>query len=119
MPIVRYIARHDDLDAFTHGKLNVESSEYCKVMNESTLGIKSDSFVFVTLYRNVLRTYETKGLPCKTCGNRCTFVANPVFCVTTDPEFANVECTLRSVVNAGCLACSFAAFTANHTANVK
>ena len=110
MPVVRYIARHDDLDSFTHGKLHVASGDYGKLMRDRILCVHSDSDVFIHLYRSVLRTYETKGLACKTCGNRRTFVANPVFRLTTDPEVATRECTLRGVVKAGCLGCAFATY---------
>lgn len=115
MPTVRYIARHDDLGAFTHGKLDVPDDEYRKVMSDNTLGVESDSLTFVTLYRSVLRTYETKGVPCQTCGNRRTFVPNPLFRITVDPANEAHECTLRGVVKAKCLACAFAAYVVTLT----
>ena len=54
MPTVRYIARHDDLDEFTHGKLDVADAEYDKVIKEASLGARSSSRTLVFLYRKLL-----------------------------------------------------------------
>ena len=63
MPVVRYIARHDDLGEFTHGKLDVSSDEFDKVRNEASLGVKSNSDTFTVLYRGLLLQYEGLALP--------------------------------------------------------
>ena len=111
MPIVRYIARHDDLGEFTHGKLDVSDDEFDKVLKEVNLGVKSNSHTLTFLYRKLLQHYEKKGLHCQTCGKKRLFIPNPVFVVTADPEYATHECTLRSTVHARCLQCLFASYT--------
>ena len=112
MPVVRYIARHEDLvGTFTHGKINVANDEFCEVTKQASLNVQSETHTYITLYRALLLTYETKGLVCQTCGKKRTFVANPVFFITTDPEAAAHECTLRCTVNAGCLSCAFSSFS--------
>lgn len=110
MPIVRYIARHDDLGEFTHGKLDVSDDEFDQVLKEASLGIKSNSRILTFLYRKLLLQYENKGLQCETCGKKRTFVANPVFFVTADPDYAMHECTLRGTVHARCLQCLFSSY---------
>ena len=119
MPVVRDLARHDDLGEFTHGKLDVSSDEFDKVRNEASLGVKSNSDTFTVLYRGLLLQYEKKGLHCQTCGKKRLFVPNPVFFVTTDPEYATHECTLRSTVYARCLHCIFSNFTAQACKRVR
>jgi hypothetical protein len=81
-----------------------------KLSNEASLGVKSSSRTLVFLYRKVLLQYEKRGLQCHVCGNKRTFVPNPVFSVTADPDYATQECTLRGTVHAKCLHCLFSAY---------
>jgi hypothetical protein len=104
--MLKYIARHDDTGAFTHGKIPLNSAEYAALASLSTFRPNDSQVlqsVYMQVYRQLLAT--TKSAPCQVCGDLAYFIPAPAFAVGHDAECP--ECVLRCTVHATCLKCAF------------
>lgn len=105
--MLKYIARHDDTGAFTHGKIPLNRDEYKSLAPMSTLRAK-DSEVLEHLYMSIyheLWSKYTNVTPCKLCGNPDAFLPAPVFSVKHDAECP--QCVIKCSVRACCLKCAW------------
>ncbi len=106
---VSYVVRHVDLQAFTHGQVELLAEQMKAMWVEDNLTQRTTECLkgtFVHIYREILSRYKNTDINCVECGCPCRFVCSPSLRVCKNNDGDSRFLVLVGHVEGSCLDCA-------------